>query len=285
MGIRQKLSDLGVAPRKSLGQNFLVDPSIAQAIASAARIQPGDLVIEVGPGLGMLTRQLIAHAGRVIAIELDAALLPIIQSELGSPPNLTLVHADALDIDFARLACEASGLPLPDLPPARFVSNLPYYITSAVIRRMLESELQARMFVLTMQKEVAERIIAEPGEMSLLSVSVQFYGRPEIVLRLSPAAFYPQPDVDSAVVRIIPHSDPPQVNVQAFFSVARAGFSQRRKQLRNTLSAGLGITKFEADRLLLASQIDPTRRAETLTLPEWIALAQRHHITVDPSRS
>lgn len=285
MGIRQQLQNLGISPRRSLGQNFLVDASVARSIAGAAHIDAGDVVIEIGPGLGMLTRHLVAQAGRVIAVELDAALLPIIQSELGSPPNLTLVHGDALEVDYLALVGEAVAAGHLHDAPVRFVSNLPYYITSAVIRRILESGLDTRAVVITVQQEVARRIVAEPGDMGLLSVSVQFYGHPEIVMRLSPSAFYPQPDVDSAVLRITPHLGPPPVNPQALFTVARAGFSQRRKQLRNTLATGINITKQASDELLLASRIDPARRAETLAMPEWIELARVYDITIGANRA
>jgi 16S rRNA (adenine1518-N6/adenine1519-N6)-dimethyltransferase len=278
---RQQLQNLGINPRRSLGQNFLVDPHIAHMIANAAFIDPGDVVIEIGPGVGMLTRQLLARAACVIAVELDASLLPVLQAELGSSPHLKLIHGDALEVDYAALVREVQADSSVE-SPVRFVSNLPYYITSAVIRRILELELDTRAVVLTVQLEVAERIIAQPGDMSLMSVSVQFYGQPEIVKRLSPSAFYPQPDVDSAVLRITPYAGPPPVNPPALFAVARAGFSQKRKQLRNTLAAGLNITKQTADELLMACYIDPSRRAETLTMPEWIELARCYDITISP---
>jgi 16S rRNA (adenine1518-N6/adenine1519-N6)-dimethyltransferase len=157
--------------------------------------------------------------------------------------------------------------------PVRFVGNLPYYITSAVIRRMLESGLNAQCIVLTMQLEVAQRVVAQPGEMSLLAVSVQFYGQPELLMKLSPSAFYPQPDVDSAVVRITPAQR--NADGAAVFTLARAGFAQRRKQLRNTLAVGLQMNKDAADSLLVSAGINPERRAETLSMAEWQELAQK----------
>lgn len=276
MTLRQHLNALGITPRKSLGQNFLTDPGIARAIVAAARIGPGDLVIEIGPGIGALTRFLVQQAGHVIAIELDQRLIPTLQAELGHPANLAVLHADALEVDYHSLPRQIS----PDIPPAggsvRVVGNLPYYITSALIRRILESELNPAQIILTVQVEVAERMIAEPNDMSLLAVSVQFYGTPRLVMRVSPSAFYPQPDVDSAVVAITPHARPLYARPASVFALARAGFSQRRKQLRNTLAGGLGITREQAEDILLAGGIDPARRAETLGINEWIALAAQY---------
>lgn len=279
MSTRQRLNAFGIAPRKSLGQNFLTDPSIARAIVAAARIEPGDLVIEIGPGIGALTQFLVQQAGHVIAIELDQRLIPALQTELHHPANLTIIHADALEVDYNTI-CQTAGTddrPIDTLDtPIRVVGNLPYYITSAFIRRLLESRLNPALIVLTVQMEVAQRMVAEPGQMSLLAVSVQFYGQPRLVMRISPSAFYPQPDVDSAVVAITPHPQPLYPYPNSVFALARAGFSQRRKQLRNTLASGLGITREQSEEILLTSRIDPARRAETLGIKEWIALAAHY---------
>ena len=203
------------------------------------------------------------------AIELDRNLIPILHAELKDYPNLTIVQADALEVDFAA---QLQALGLANDTPVRFVGNLPYYITSAVIRRMLESGLTVRGITLTVQLEVAQRIVAQPGDMSMLSVSVQFYGRPELIMKLSPAAFYPQPDVESAVVRIIPVSR--TADPTAVFTLAKAGFAQRRKQLRNTIAVGLQMSKDASDTLLVSAGINPERRAETLSMAEWEELAQ-----------
>lgn len=279
MSTRQRLNAFGIAPRKSLGQNFLTDPSIARAIVDAARIEPGDLVIEIGPGIGALTQFLVQQAGHVIAIELDQHLIPALQTELHHPANLTIIHADALEVDYntIRQTAGTDDRPIDTLDtPVRVVGNLPYYITSAFIRRLLESRLNPALIVLTVQMEVARRMVAEPGQMSLLAVSVQFYGQPRLVMRISPSAFYPQPDVDSAVVAITPHPQPLYPYPNSVFALARAGFSQRRKQLRNTLASGLGITREQSEEILLTSRIDPARRAETLGIKEWIALAAHY---------
>lgn len=267
--IKNKLRSFGLMPRKSLGQNFLTDDDTARRIVRLANIKPDDIVIEIGPGIGALTKHLSQSARKVIAIEIDQNLIPILQQELAEASNITILHADALDVDFAQAVREVGG---DENSAVRVVGNLPYYITSLIVRRVLESAIHTQAIVLTVQLEVAERMVAQPDDMSLLAVSVQVYGRPELLMRLSPSAFYPQPDVDSAVVRITPHR---QVeNPQALFDLARAGFSQKRKQLRNTLSAGLRLEKPMVDELLTGAAIDPTRRAETLSVPEWSHLAR-----------
>jgi len=275
LGTRSHLQRLGLVPRKSLGQNFLADPRAAQAIAAAAAIQPGDVVVEVGPGLGALTELLCRQASHVLAIEIDSSLVAELRVALGALHNLTILQADILQVDVAQAVSQACGV---IRPPVRMVSNLPYYITSPVLRQFLESDLDLRAMIVTVQLEVAQRITAGPGDMSLLSVGVQYYGQPEIVMRLSPSAFYPQPDVESAVVRITPHL-PSNLHNNVVFTLAKAGFSQRRKQLRNTLSSGLSIPKAAAEDLLAQASIDPSRRAESLSISEWVKLASVCDIT------
>lgn len=264
-----RLKAHGIFPRKSLGQNFLADEATARRIVDAAEIEQSDLVFEIGPGTGALTTRLAKCAGWVVSIELDRALIPALREELGEARNVTIVHGDALEADFVQLAQEAARAFGNPFRATRFVANLPYYITSAAIRRILECGLSIATIVLTVQVEVAERVTAQPPDMSLLAVSVQFYGRPELLFRIPPSQFYPQPEVESAVLRIKPHNQPPDVDAQKFFRVVKAGFSQPRKQLRNTLAAGLGITKAEAEAALRQGGIDPSRRAETLSLAEW----------------
>jgi 16S rRNA (adenine1518-N6/adenine1519-N6)-dimethyltransferase len=266
----------GIQPRKSLGQNFLTDDTTARRIAAAATLSPSDLAIEIGPGTGALTRHLAGSAGHVVAIELDPALLPVLQQELAGAgaDNVTIVHGDALEVDFARLAREAERVHGASFARVCFVANLPYYITSAAIRRILECDLPVACAVVMVQLEVAQRIIARPPGMSLLAVSVQFYGTPELLLRVPAGRFFPPPDVESAVLRIVPHARPAGVDHRLFFRCARAGFGQPRKQLRNTLSAGLGISKAQSATILLASGIDPGRRAESMGIEEWITVAQ-----------
>ncbi len=267
MNDRQLLDSHAITPKKSLGQNFLHDPNTLEKIVEIADLSPEDTVLEVGPGTGNLTRILAREAKRVIAVELDDRLIPLLQKQLADYPNVELVRADILAVKIADLVGDQ---------PFTVVANVPYYITSAILRHLLESIPHPKRIVVTVQLEVAERMVATPGDMSLLAVSVQYYGYPQLALRLNPAVFWPRPDVDSAVVRI-DASDQPTVDVpdeHLFFRVVRAGFSQKRKQLRNSLSAGLHIDKNRADDLLTQVGIEPQRRAETLSLDEWAALTR-----------
>jgi 16S rRNA (adenine1518-N6/adenine1519-N6)-dimethyltransferase len=251
-----------------LGQNFLTDPFHLEQIVAAAELTSADTVLEIGPGSGTLTRLLAAAAGQVIAVELDPKLVHLLRQEYGQLPNLTVIEADILQVEVATL--------LPDsLPPYKVVANLPYYITSAVLRHLLESTPRPERLVVMVQKEVAQRIVAQPGQMSLLAVSVQFYGQPQIVHRVPAGAFYPPPKVDSAVVRIDIFATPPVpvTDIPHFFRVVKAGFSQKRKQLKNSLGAGLSLPAAVVVTALEQAGIDPTRRAETLSLAEWGRLA------------
>lgn len=254
--------------KKSLGQHFLKDKSVPPRIAEAANLQPGDLVIEVGPGLGVLTDELAQRLdpdkGKLIAVELDDDLLPTLRERFASRPHVTFVQADVLDTSTKDLSGGA---------PYKVVANLPYYITSAILRHFLDAEHKPTSLTVMVQREVADRMTAKPPEMSLLAVAVQFYGKPRTVFRVPPGAFRPPPKVDSAVVHIEVYADnerpvqPP--NEREFFRVVQAGFSQRRKQLVNTLASGLDITKDAAREALHTAGVEPSRRAETLTLDEW----------------
>lgn len=259
--------------RKSLGQNFLIDDTALDRIVEAAEIGSEDAVLEIGPGLGTLTRRLAEAAGRVVAVELDQNLIPILHKTLADHPNVEIIHGDILDLDPAALIAGHRTSQL----NYKVVANLPYYITSTVIRHLLEASVRPERLILTMQLEVAQRLVAGPGDLSLLAVSVQFYGRPSIVARIKAGSFYPAPKVDSAVVRIDVHRPPPVDvrDVDHFFAVVRAGFGQKRKQLHNALQAGLSLPGETIDAALAQSHIDRKRRAETLTLQEWAALANR----------
>ena len=253
--------------KKGLGQNFLADPVHLDRIVAAADLAPEDIVLEIGPGVGTLTQRLAQQAGRVVAVELDAALLPVLAETLGDSPNIKVIQGDILQLDPASLTNE---------DPYKVVANLPYYITSAAIRHLLSADLPPELVVLTIQREVAQRIVAHPPGMSLLAVSVQFYAEPKLIARIPAGAFYPPPKVDSAIIRLRKWATPP-VDVPSedlFFEVVRAGFGQRRKQLRNSLGSGLGIGSAASDRLLAAAGVESTRRAETLTLEEWAAIAR-----------
>ena len=252
---------------KGLGQNFLQDPMALEAIVTAAEIQAKDTVLEIGPGLGSLTRYLAVSAREVIAVELDEKLIPPLKAVLSPYQNVQVIHGDILKLSPQDLIAENDYL---------VVANIPYYITSAVIRHLLESESKPRRIVLTIQKEVAGRICARPGDMSLLALSVQVYGSPRIAAYIPAEAFFPAPKVDSAVLVVDIYPTPliKQELLGVFFKLVKAGFSQKRKTLRNSLSSGLHISPNQAAELLTRLEIDPQRRAETLSIDEWERLAE-----------
>lgn len=251
---------------KGLGQNFLQDPLALEQIASAAEIQPTDTVLEIGPGLGSLTRYLAVSAKEVVAVELDPNLLPPLEAVLAPYQNIRVVHGDILKLSPHDLITETNYL---------VVANIPYYITSAVIRHLLENKAKPRRIVLTVQKEVAQRICAQPGHMSLLALSVQVYGKPRIAVHIPADAFFPAPKVDSAVLVVDIYPSPliKKALLDVFFKLIKAGFSQKRKTLRNSLSSGLHVSPAQAADLLTQANIDPQRRAETLSIEEWEQLS------------
>jgi 16S rRNA (adenine1518-N6/adenine1519-N6)-dimethyltransferase len=271
MDLRETLKRFNITPKKSLGQNFLFDDAILDRIVAAAEVGPGDVVLEIGPGAGSLTRYLAQAAAHVLAVELDDRLIPVLRHTLASFQNITLIHGDILKVQIPNLKLQTPN------SNYKVVANIPYYLTSALIRRLLEAEVKPSLLVLTVQREVAGRICAAPPDMSLLAVSVQFYGQPRLVGHIPAGAFYPAPDVDSAIVRIDLFDEPPLRGPEAdqFFALVKAGFSQKRKQIKNALAAGLRLKGAEAGKLLQAANIDPARRAETLTLEEWISLCSR----------
>jgi 16S rRNA (adenine1518-N6/adenine1519-N6)-dimethyltransferase len=267
MSIRHTLERLGVEPKKSLGQNFMVQPAVLERMADAADLSPADTVLEVGAGLGALTEALAGRARRVVALEIDGRFIPALEERFANRPHVEIVQADALEADLAALLGE-------DAADYKVVANLPYYVTTAILRRLLESDVPPCLLVLTMQREVAERITARPGTMSLLAVSVQVYGAARVVSRLKPGVFYPRPGVESAIVRIDPHPEPPLKPDERgrFFRIVRAGFGQPRKQIKNSLAAGLRVDGERVVDWLQTTGIDPRRRAETLSVGEWLAL-------------
>jgi len=264
--VSQLLRQFDITPRKGLGQNFLISEGLLRRIINAANLEKDDVVLEVGAGLGTLTRGLAERAGRVIAVELDQRLMPVLRRTLAPYPHAELVQQDILSIQPGDLVS----------PPYKVVANLPYYITSAILRHFLEAAAKPSLMVVTVQKEVAERIVASPGEMSLLAVSVQFYGIPRIVTKAPPGAFYPSPRVHSAVVLIDLHQEPVTagVNVAAFFDTVRAGFAQRRKQLRNSLSQGLKLPAQEVVEALHRSGIGEKQRPQELSVEQWVHLTR-----------
>ncbi len=262
------LKKYGLRPYKGLGQNFLQDPIALEKIVAAAEIQPTDTVLEIGPGLGSLTRYLAASAREVVAVELDQHLLPPLKAVLAPYQNVRLIHGDILELSPDDLIQAQDYV---------VAANIPYYITSAVIRHLLESKHKPRRIVLTIQKEVAKRICEKPGDMSLMALSVQVYGKPRIAAQIPAGAFFPAPSVDSAVLVIDIYPAPliPTEYLESFFKLIKAGFSQKRKTLRNSLSSGLSIPPASAAELLERAGIDPQRRAETLSIEEWQRLAEK----------
>ena len=259
---------------KSLGQNFLQDPLALEKIAAAAEIQKTDSVLEIGPGLGSLTRYLSVSARDVVAVELDPKLAAVLQGVIKSYANVRLIQGDILDFSPKELGLSADYIT---------AANIPYNITSAIIRHLLESEPKPRRIVLTIQKEVAQRICAAPPDMSLLALSVQVYGKPSISARIPAGAFFPVPKVDSAIVRIEIYPEPliPSPLLPVFFKLIKAGFSQKRKKLRNSLSAGLKISTAAAEHMLVQAELDPQRRAETLSIEEWKILCRQFQHSQD----
>lgn len=268
INVAQLLRRHHLSPRKSLGQNFLIDQTALEKVIDASNIAIQDEVLEIGAGLGSLTRFLAVSSSRVVAVELDPHLIPILEEVLGSEENVALIHADILKLNPAHIM-NANGYLV--------IANIPYYITSAIIRHLLESEKKPKRLVLTIQKEVAQRICAQPGDLSLLALSVQVYGHPTIVAKIPAGAFYPPPNVDSAVIRVDLFEEPviPSDQLETFFKLAKAGFGQKRKMIRKSLAAGLNWNADQMEELLIKSDLDPTRRAETLSIPEWKRLTAK----------
>jgi 16S rRNA (adenine1518-N6/adenine1519-N6)-dimethyltransferase len=270
---RKLLRRSGIRARKGLGQHFLVDEEVLQIILNAAALTPADTVIEVGPGLGILTVELAKSAGWVIAIELDSKLTAVLRKTLSPFDNVVVLNEDVLGTDPRAILQEKA----PDFPetlrPYKLVANLPYYITSPILRHFLEASIKPERMIVMVQKEVAEAIVAAPGQRSVLSISVQFYGRSRIVSYVSASSFFPPPEVDSAILEIDVYPRPPvDVDEKGFFKLVRAGFSAPRKQVVNSLAQGLLLPRDEVLVLLEKAGIAPQRRAETFTLEEWAQL-------------
>lgn len=252
-------------PNKALGQNFLVDRAILQQIIETAELEPNEQVLEVGAGTGVLTRELARLARRVVAIELEEKMLALLAKTTADYPNVEVIARNLLYLD----PQEVFGR-----DEYKLVANLPYYITAPTFRHFLESANVPRLLVVMVQYEVAQRVVAGPGDLSLLGVSVQFYGRPQIVARVPRGAFYPAPKVDSAILRIDVYAQAPLTAQErkSFFRVVQAGFSERRKQIHNSLAHGLHRKDEEVRRWLAAAGIEANRRAETLSIEEWLQL-------------
>jgi 16S rRNA (adenine1518-N6/adenine1519-N6)-dimethyltransferase len=266
--IKETLKNMDRRAKKGLGQHFLVDSSYLETISAKAELSKEDIVIEVGPGLGVLTEVLLEEVGSVIAVEVDTALTNALAQALSKSSNLTMVNADILKTTPEQLL--GAGV-----TSYKVVANLPYNIASPVLRRFLESQLKPSLIVVMVQREVAKNMLAKPPDMNLLAIGVQLYGRPKIVRKVPSDAFYPKPKVESAIVRIDVYNEPAVAvgDIETFFRIARAGFGNKRKQLRNSLAHGLDVSPITIEQLLSRAGIDYQRRAQTLTLEEWACLS------------
>ncbi len=260
-----KNKDQYTSLNKQLGQNFLTDNNILQKIVLAANVTPETAVLEIGAGSGNLTAHLCRTAKKVVAVEIDDRFIPVLENTFAKRNNCHIVHGDMLKIDPADILQHEEYI---------VVANIPYYITSALIRHLITSQVKPKRLILTIQYEVAERICAQSGKMSLLALSVQIFGNPSLLFKIKPGAFRPQPKVDSAVVLIDMYDQPliETENLDLFFKIAKSGFGKKRKTLANSLSSGMKREKSKIITLLETAGINPMRRAETLTIPEWHAL-------------
>ena len=253
---------------KSLGQNFLVDDSVPRDIVSGAEVDENDLVIEIGPGVGTLTVQLLKVAKKVVAIELDNDLIPILTEELGDNPNFTLIHNDALKVNFNEI--------IGDEQSVKLVANLPYYVTTPIIVKLLKEGYNFKSLTIMIQKEVAERMDAEPGnkDYGALSLLVQYYCNTKIVRKVPPNCFIPRPKVDSIVIRLDKLSEPKVKveNEKLFFDIIRNSFNMRRKTLWNGVK-NIGLSKEKLEEAFKNADVDPKRRGETLTIEEFAKLS------------
>ncbi len=270
--IRDVLSRHGFSFSKGLGQNFLINPTVCPRMAEMGNAKPGWGIIEIGAGVGVLTAELARRADKVVCIEIDSRLLPVLDETLAEFDNIKIVNEDVLKVDLHKLIeQEFAGMPV------AVCANLPYYITSPIIMNLLEAHLPIASLTVMVQKEAAARLCAEPGsrEVGAVSIAVRYYSDPKILFQVSRGSFLPAPDVDSTVIRLDVRDRPP-VEVgseEQFFKVVRAAFSQRRKMLPNTLSAGLGIPKAQAIEMLEKAGIPTNLRAEQLTLDQFALLS------------
>lgn len=257
---------------KSLGQNFLIDGNIVRKIVESAKITKEDYVLEVGPGMGTLTEELALQAKKVIAVELDHKLKPVLEETVGSYSNVEIIFGDILKLDLQEIIKEKM-----EDRKIKIVANLPYYITTPIIAKFLEEGYHIDTINVMVQKEVAERITANPNNKSYggLTVFAQFYSHPQIVLNIPKSVFIPQPKVDSAVIRLKIREQYPNVDREKFFQIVKAAFSKRRKTILNTLSSGLDMDKEDVRKILDASKIESNQRAENLSIENYVKLSEK----------
>lgn len=267
------VKEFNIKMTKSLGQNFLIDDNVVRKITDIADITEKDMVLEIGPGIGSMTKEICKRAGRVVAIEIDKHLMPALNENLKRYTNLKIINSDILKLDIKDIFSESKNFNI------KAVANLPYYITTPIIMKLLEEELGISEMIFMMQKEVADRIVAKPGgkDYGALSVAVQFYSEPKILFNVSPNCFIPKPNVDSTIIKL-KINEKPKVTVkdrQLFFKIVKASFGQRRKTLANALfnSGNFNIEKEKIAEMLDKVGIDMNRRGETLTIMQFGELA------------
>lgn len=262
--LRKILKKHGLWAKKTLGQYFLVNQEILNRIIKAAELVEKDYVVEIGPGLGTLTLELLKSKAKVLVVEKDIEMIEILKKNTEDFDNLEILHADILHLS-------NSDLKIKQGTNYKVVANLPYYITSPVLQYFLEKEEKPQSLVLMVQREVARRITAGPGDLSVLAISVQIYGKPEIVCEAPRSNFFPEPQVDSTVIRIIPYRKLffDIQDKKLFFKIVKAGFGERRKQLHNSLAGGLDLPESEIKKILDAANVNPTWRAENLSILDW----------------
>ena len=271
--VKDVLSRNGFTFSKALGQNFLINPSVCPRMAELSGASDKVGVIEIGPGAGVLTNELALVSHKVVAIELDRRLLPVLEETLSEHSNVKVINGDAMKLDLAGLIKQEFGE-----GEVVICANLPYYITSPIIMRLLEERLPVKSITVMVQKEAADRICASPGtrESGAISAAVNYYSEPEVLFRVSKGSFIPSPKVDSAVIKLNIRQEPPVTidDEKLFFKVVKAAFLQRRKTLSNSLSAGLSMPKSQINELLERSGIVLTARAEEMTMENFAAIAR-----------
>ncbi len=271
--IKYIMDKYGFRFSKSLGQNFLIDANIVNGIIDGAEVGPDDVILEIGPGIGVMTQSMAQRAKKVVAIEIDKALLPVLDETLEDLDNVEIVSGDVLRVDIQKIIDEKLDGQAP-----KVVANLPYYVTTPIIMKFLEEQIPVTDIVVMVQKEVADRMVAGPGTKiyGALSVVVQYYAEPSKIVKVPPSVFMPQPNVESSVVRLKKRTNPPVdlKDPSLFFKTVRSSFMKRRKTLLNALSSGeLAVSKDQVREVLDACEIDPKRRGETLDMAEFAKLA------------
>lgn len=263
--IKRLLRSFGLRAKRELGQNFLIDKRVLQKIIKVADLKSDDIVLEIGPGLGVLTREFCKIAKKVFAIEKDEMMVEVLKFMTKGLSNLEIIKGDVLSLDILGLIGRESAY--------KIVSNLPFYISSPTFRKFLELKKKPKDMTLVVQKEVAEKAVARPGDLNILGISVQLYAKAEIIQIIESSSFWPEPKVKAAILKIIPFERPKfKVEPRVFFRIVKAGFGEKRKKLSNSLSGGLVITKSQVLSILRKLEINENTRAEDLSLKDWYLL-------------